>query len=396
MAGEWTFIWGAAGHTTSTDVNHAKNWEKNSLRNAQISWVASTVDATEFIAHTSTGGDAKIAQPDFVYIAGTVATSGSVDSLATGEWGYGDPGSANGYNSVVARLTGDTDPDTEDLDHIEFQDVPYANMNIDLGATAKNMDTNLTAFEDITFLDILIPMDYTGLIGTEATAWGVLLSGTLHIGTHRDLTVLAGSQRIHMHLGQSNCTVKIDRSGAQAIDTGVLPIRLHVDHASTNIYIRGGRSSWAVRPGEVFQAALLSVSDVINTPVVRVGSAMRQSDITYATLETFGSVNVLVYDGPTANLNMFNGSVAALRGAGTFGTATLRERSRFIFASQGSATASVVNLHDSTLDLWEMEQATTILQVDLESEGARIRENDDTTITTLNRNYNGKRELIVG
>lgn len=78
------------------------------------SWTQSGNDATEFY-YT---GDVIVAKPAKVWIGGSEATEGTPGSLGTGEWGWGDP-DATGTNHLYVRISGDSDPDTEDDGYVE-------------------------------------------------------------------------------------------------------------------------------------------------------------------------------------------------------------------------------------------------------------------------------------
>jgi len=389
------FVWNGNGGTDG-DVNDARNYDAISIRNAAYQWTASASGTDEYYLELSGGGDPGIAQePDFIVENGSDMTNGTMGSLAAGEYDYGDNDTL-GFSTVYVRLTsGAADPDSHSVDYIQFHDVPYASQNIDLGGGSTAMSLNLDAFEAISFNNVSIPHDYEGTIGTATDPWGVKLSGVLHIGYIKDdLEEPSGSTRVHIDLLDSNCSVKIDRSATTSADSGFNPIRLHINHASTKVYQRGGRVSLAVKPGEKIIASLISVSGEVEDAFCRIGYPGGQANVSVTDVEVWTGGDVIGFDGPSGNLNLFGG-IFRLKGEGAFGTATVRDDGALILESTGSLSGATINMHKSLVDTWAIENAMTIGAVNLKDPGARFRENDDITITTLTRSYAGKRELVV-
>lgn len=67
------------------------------------SWVQRT--GNEYSLHSASGGDPLIRRPVHLYEDGTLMTAGTIDSLAAGQWGFGDSDSL-GYYTIYVR-TGD-------------------------------------------------------------------------------------------------------------------------------------------------------------------------------------------------------------------------------------------------------------------------------------------------
>jgi len=81
--------------------------------NSNYQWVKSPAGTDEYYLQLSSGGAPKIDPPWTVNENGSSMKSGKVDSLAKGEWGWGDPDAQLGHNTIVVRLTDANEPDPE-------------------------------------------------------------------------------------------------------------------------------------------------------------------------------------------------------------------------------------------------------------------------------------------
>lgn len=399
------FVWNGTGDAINGDVDKAKNWDGISIVNATYRWVLSGSGTNEYFVELAGGGDPGISeQPDFVQeldpVGGQTYTDmpeGTLGALTPGDFDYGDNDTL-GFSTVYVRLTntGTPDPDDNNVDHVQFLDVPYASQNWDAGNGSQEMSTNLQALTALTFVDVSIAQDFTGAIALLNEPLRFKVSGVLTIGYLKtDGTTPTGSGRLHMDIQDSNCTVKIERSSVSPTDSGFNPIRLLVRNSSTKIYQRGGSASYGVNPGDIFTASLLSVSGDIEAAFARVGYPGGQANIAITDTDAWANGEIVAYDGPSGTLNIFEG-IYRLLGQGVFGTANVRETGLFELSSTGDHSSATVNIHDATLDTFGLDdQPITIGTVDLKEAGAIFRESKSIIVTTLTRSYTGKREVSV-
>jgi len=113
----WDAVTGNPARTTS------------SLRNENYHWVASTVGVNQYYLSSAVGDDPFISDPNDLNINSVAATRGTVGSLVTGEWAYGDVDTL-GYTTVYIYL--DVDPETLATDAITSEHA----MNFNTAASA--------------------------------------------------------------------------------------------------------------------------------------------------------------------------------------------------------------------------------------------------------------------
>ncbi len=85
-----------------------------SIVNDDVQWTASGSGTGEYYLEASSGGTYGFSDnsPISVYADWGKLTSGTLGSLAAGNWGYGDNDSL-GYSTIYVRLSDDSDPDTK-------------------------------------------------------------------------------------------------------------------------------------------------------------------------------------------------------------------------------------------------------------------------------------------
>jgi len=117
LSPEW---WGDTGDASMTALLLDDNFD---ICNSYYQWVKSNAGTNEYYLQLSGGGNPKINQPLLVSENDTNLKVGKVGSLAKGEWGWGDPSSKLGYNTIVVRLTNaeTPDPDYKPVGSLVFQ-----------------------------------------------------------------------------------------------------------------------------------------------------------------------------------------------------------------------------------------------------------------------------------
>jgi len=83
-----------------------------SVVNSSYQWTASGSGTAEYYLEASGGGDPGLPDPEIMIENGTEMVSGTLGSLAAGEFGFGDNDSL-GFNTVYVRLADDADPDSK-------------------------------------------------------------------------------------------------------------------------------------------------------------------------------------------------------------------------------------------------------------------------------------------
>lgn len=83
------------------------------LRSSAYQWTSTGGGTAEYACYLAGGASAGLSEPDALYINGSLATPGTANSLAAGEWDF-----AGLPATVVVRLSDDTDPDTKSVGYI--------------------------------------------------------------------------------------------------------------------------------------------------------------------------------------------------------------------------------------------------------------------------------------
>lgn len=149
------------GTTTYTTV---LNWAPISLRNASYTWTLSGSGTAEYYLRTSGSADPGISTPGAIYGGGSAFSSGSLGSLATSRYGYGDNDTL-GYSTIYVRLADGTDPDSKALDFVQLYQIPVAtdHVRIPAGSGAiTGIDQSAVAIGDF-----IVEEGYTGAIGSS-------------------------------------------------------------------------------------------------------------------------------------------------------------------------------------------------------------------------------------
>jgi len=102
--------------SSSTDVNFVDNQavftSLLSLVSTDYQWTLSASGTNEYYCEAAAGGDPALSQLSKVYEDASSIPVGTVGTLATGEWAWGDNDTL-GYNTVYVRLSDGADPDSK-------------------------------------------------------------------------------------------------------------------------------------------------------------------------------------------------------------------------------------------------------------------------------------------
>lgn len=91
----------------------------SSIRNGTYEWIAGGAANEWYVRLVAGSAHSKLASPDTILENGSPMTKGTVGSLTTGQWGYGDHGTLAGNFTVYVYST--VDPDTQAADYYQTQ-----------------------------------------------------------------------------------------------------------------------------------------------------------------------------------------------------------------------------------------------------------------------------------
>jgi hypothetical protein len=291
---------------TTGDYSLVTNWEKISLRTPAFAWTASGSGTNEYYVRTAANGNPGfVATPPSatgIYInSAVVAQSGSLGSLAAGNWAYGD-NDALGYSTVYVRLADGADPDSKTADYVEFRQIPQATENVRIPAGSGSisivagLDQSAVAIEDF-----IIEEGYDGTIGSST---GYLRIDPNKLEDH-------GKGQVFLDIGGANITCIIDSKAAA--DDGEFGHNLRGTNISLIDY-RTGIFGLAPRPGEVS-----TFSAFIGSPDAE-GSVRFGKGVTSTTVTLHGGIVWAHQNSITTMLNY--GGIVYLQEAAAVGTLT--------------------------------------------------------------------------
>lgn len=350
----WNKVWLG---TDSTDFTAAANWQPISLRNSSFLWTQKGATAEYYVRATGPVDPAFGAKPT-VYINGTLATEGSLGSLAVGQWYWGDPDTL-GYNTVTVRVTGDVDPDTLARDYIQFRAAPNGADTVTIsGLATRGIESNL---------------DQSAL---TAAAWRIEPG-------FRDKPI--GSQYQPLRLKPSSLVIDGGGStpwyldiGAQAIAPEVrnCPIGVNgrnglylIGSAMTTLLVYAGNVGVGMLPGDtVTVATILSLG---GQAIVVVGSG-----VTLTTARSMAGQIILQCGGAT--FDCVGGQMETQLAAVASGNVYVKGGT---FVDKSTGTHAAVTLDGGTLDTMQLTGAKTFTAFKLNA--GTFKENIDLlTITT--------------
>ena len=138
-------VWAAATLTFQYAILYAHF--VTSIRSATYQWDAGGGGTDEFYVQLNGGGDPSLSAPGGVDANDLALTEGTVDSLAVGEWDYGDS-DALGFSTIYVRLLDGADPDTKAAGYVAFFDpaadplIAYIDFLADQVYSAQNVTIN--------------------------------------------------------------------------------------------------------------------------------------------------------------------------------------------------------------------------------------------------------------
>lgn len=229
--------------TTSGAYSSDALWLPNNIRSSLFSWTASGSGTNEYYCRTAANANPGfIASPptsNGVYINGAAGTKGTVGSLTSGQWGFGNTDTL-GYNTVYVRLSGGGDPDAQVDNHVYFYQIPQASENVRFAADSASINSATGLDQSAVAIgDFIVEKGYAGTIGSAAL--GYLLIDP-------DRFEFNGSAVCWLNLTTAAISPRV--FGTANVTTGLRGLYLKGTAISV-VDIMGGTVGIASRPGEV-------------------------------------------------------------------------------------------------------------------------------------------------
>jgi hypothetical protein len=255
--------------------------------------------------------------------------------------------------------------------------VPVNTDDVIIGPGAVNIVWGL-AQSAVTLNSLQILKSYTGLLGLNTNAFAttadaatvvttaneyrqaylnILVNNAnnlVRIGENYGPVISAGSQRIMLDLGATATTVIVYGSAQAANDSGKPCIRLKMNSATTNVYVRsapGGVGIAVDQPSETSTVGTVNCSDSSSATRVTIGLGT-----TITTFSQDGGNNVLQAAATVTTVTVNGGTLLI---EGTFAVTTLTIYSGTVIPNS-SGTITTMNIYGGTVDLTQSDQARTV------------------------------------
>ncbi len=331
-----TKVWDGSQSGQVGNAAHGKNWKPVSIRNSIFRWEASGSGTNEFYLDLTGGGDPSIPEPQFVQEGGSDLTAGTAGSLSAGEWDYADNDTL-GYSTIYVRLADDTDPDSKNVDHVEYIDVPRASDHVVIPAGSQALSSNLdlSATEIASFRREIA---HAASVGTEDDPLRLKVSNAGQV-------YLAGTQTAYIDLTDSATAVEVTEESTLKADSGARLLYL-TGTAMTTLQITRGIVGLASLAGQSARVDVIelgyvtsgtresdadleigaSVTDVAGTGkpdlTMEGGNATSRSDVDNLTLLASGESSYEQLEGDWATATIYGGT-AVPNSSQTYATTVL-------------------------------------------------------------------------
>lgn len=362
----FTKTWNGAGSgAVAGDYSDSRNWEKISLRTAAYSWTQ--VGATaEWYVRTSGGANPGFAAApsaeNGVYISGVPATAGMLGSLGAGEWAYGDPDTL-GYNTIVVRISGGGDPDSQLADYVQFRQRPYAAENVRIPAGSSSISSSLDQ-SGVAIEGFYVEEGYDGTIGSAA--------GYLRIDPNVFEVDSEGQAWIDLH--SAAITATIHGTGNSGNGEHGLYLR---GSALALVDARGGDTGIAVLPSETSAVTTLRITGKDTSVKCGAGVALSSIDPMFSG-KLWLHCNASV-------LRFYGGSVWLREAAAITNVHALGADCKFYWGSTGNITT--YNARGGMLDMRAGNYSRTMTTLNLYTTSGHVSYNKE-AVTITNHTLN--------
>jgi hypothetical protein len=355
------------GSSASTDYSNSLAWALNSLRNAGYAWTASGSGTAEYYVRTAASANPGfVATPpttNGVYLNSTAATKGTLGSLATGTWGFGD-NDALGYSTVYVRTSAGADPDSLAADYVQFRQIPQVGEDVRVPAGAGS----ITAGYDQSAVAINGFYVEDGYFGTIASSGSYLridpnILEINSLGQSFIDTGITGAVNITVH--QTGGASVQGQSGLHLRGTNI-----------TLIDARGGSVGIAALPGETATVTTLRMSN--RNTVVKCGAGTSLTSV----LPMFNGTLWLYCNATT--VTKYGGDVY-LREAAAITTVNSLGPGKFSWGSSGNITT--YNARAGNLDMKASNAARTVTTLNIYSTTGDVDYNKE-AVTITNHTFN--------
>lgn len=230
-----------------------------------------------------------------------------------------------------------------------------------------------------------ISMGFTGTLGTSTAALEIGATSARLGYQNAGSGAQAGSNRLHIDLGSTTAsTVVIEGSASSSEDSGLNPVRIKADNASTVIVVRGGQVSIADFPAETTTVSAITFVGGSGN----IGQPNNNTAVTLTTLTVVGGSARTFSMPTTANVE---GGTLVTEGGGAITTVNVRGGA---FVSNSTGTITTLNADGGYTDLSQSSQARTITTANMKS-GARLRFDPDVMTFTNKININESKAVTV-
>jgi hypothetical protein len=361
--------------TTSGAYSSDALWLPNNIRSSLFSWTASGSGTNEYYCRTAANANPGfVASPptsNGVYINGSAATKGTVGSLASGQWGFGNTDTL-GYSTVYVRLSGGGDPDAQIDNHIYFYQMPQTGENVRFAPDSASINSATGLDQSaVAINDFIVEKGYAGTIGSASLGY-----------------LLIDPDRFEFN-GTAECWINITTA---AISPRIL----------------GTASGVNGRRGLYLKGTAISVLDVMGGFV---GVASRPGEASTATtVRVLGSdTDLQIGNGATVtNLHQYDGNAAVRCGVTTTilygGTQTTEENGAMTTVTQkggtyvwkSSGNITTYNIYGGTHDQIQSGAARTLGTLNKYRGSYTIKRNKEAVTTTTEVQQDTYSESISG
>ena len=349
-------FWEGTDATTPNDLSVAGNYFPNDIRNSLFQWTLSGSGTDEYFVDLSGGGDPGFTgTPGVVEEDGTAMVSGSLGSLAIGEFAFGDNDTL-GFSTVYVRLTSaPTDPDANPPGFIRFRQVLVAGDNFFLDGSISNADVlaGLGAWEAIVPGSFEQKQSYAGLCGLRDTPVTILgVTNGMLLGSVSPGQADQGARRMNIALLGTTTDVNVQGTSATSADSGLPPVRITKTSVNGDFSMSSGRVGIALSEEEAAQfdnvvcaggTLLIGEGTIIDTAI----------SVSNGTIENFGA-NL------TIPITIDSSGIYIARESGTHTDINIRAEGTCFYLSDGAISGTVDNA-----GIWDTNEDPRTKTVDL-------------------------------
>jgi hypothetical protein len=323
--------------TTAGAYNSDALWRAINVRSSAYSWTVSGSGTAEYYLKTAGGANPGfVASPltNLVFLNGVAAAKGTLGSLSSGQFGFGDNDTL-GYSTLYVRIG--SDPDGQVDGYVTFKQSPLAAENVrflaDSGSinSATGLDQSAVAINDF-----IVEEGYQGTIGNASI-------GYLLIDPDR----FEFNGRAESWINLTTAAIPVTVKGTAAAAEGYRGLYLK-GTALTIVSVSGGSVGLAVNGGEISTA---TTTRLLGTD----SSLWCGNGVTLTNHHQFAG-NGKIRCAVSGNVILYDGSLLTEEN-GAIGTVTQKGG---LYTANSTGTITAYNIYGGTLDEQKSGAARTI------------------------------------